>query len=294
MKFGVILPNYGDQASFDNVRQAALVAERLGYGSVWATDHVLVPRENTNPYGNILEAITTLAMLGSITEQVQLGTSVLILPMRNPIIVAKQIATLDMASQGRVILGVSVGWNETEYASLGAEFKTRGRRLDEEIALLRALWRGGQVHFEGKYYRISDGVFMPRPSRPDGIPIWIGGNTVPSLRRVARLGDGWQPTGPSADEVAQGAKTLRELGPARPLTISARLLIDLRQGVPSTYQYRGAARHKLAGNVVSVRERVREYAQAGVEHLALAFPSDPAVALAQMGQFVREIMPEFG
>ncbi len=293
MKFGVVLPNYGPGATYEDLKHMALAAERLGYASIWTTDHILVPKENTDPYGNMLESIVTLAMLASVTDRVHLGTSILVLPMRNPIIVAKQIATLDAATKGRVILGVGVGWNETEYANLGADFKTRGKRMDEYIKLLRTLWSNEYVSYQGRYVLIKDGVFAPAPAQKGRLPIWIGGNDEPSYRRTALLGDGWQSTGASPEQMAQGAKRIQGLHPSRPITISARVSIDFRANVSPTFLYRGNQRYRLAGGLEAIRSRVRQYADAGVEHMALFFPAELKVGLAQMEQFARDILPEF-
>ncbi|MCL5951421.1 MAG: TIGR03619 family F420-dependent LLM class oxidoreductase [Chloroflexi bacterium] len=293
MKFGIGLTNYGLGVAFDDLRRVALTAERLGYVSIWTTDHLLVPKKNIEPYGNIFESVTTLAMMGALTDRLQLGTSVLVLPMRNPVLVAKQMATLDAASHGRTILGVGVGWNAVEYANLGASFRDRGRRLDEAITLMRTMWSQNEVTFHGKYTNIENGYSSPLPARKSGIPIWIGGDEEPSLRRVANLGDGWHPVGASPETIAAGIKRIRELKPARPITVSARLSIDLNSSLSPTYEYRNNPRHRLVGSVDGIRARLREYAQAGVEHMVLFFPEIADKAIAQMEQFANELRPEF-
>ena len=293
MKFGVCLLNFGTGVNFDSMRQSAVLAEELGYDSIWVTDHVLVPRENINPYGTIYEPLVTLAMLGAVTSRVQLGTSILVLPMRNPVITAKQAATIDNATNGRMILGVAVGWNEPEFKNLSADFKNRGKRLDEDIQLLRTLWANEQVNFQGKYTQIADGYSSPLPVR-QRIPIWIGGNEEPSWRRAAKLGDGWHSTGPSPDQVAEGVRRIWEFGPARPVTISVRLSIDFNPNTPPTYQYRGNQRYRLTGTPDVIRARLHEYRQAGLEHAILLFPfEDLSVGLEQMDKFARDLMPEF-
>ena len=294
MKFGIILPNYDRAASWDAIRRAAILADELGYNSIWTTDHLLVPKENVNPYGTMYEALVTLALVAPLAPRVQLGTSILILPMRNPVLAAKQAVTIDVATNGRMILGVGVGWNEKEYVNLGANFKNRGKRLDEDIQLVRALWSNNEVSFQGKYTQIADGYSSPLAVRKT-IPIWIGGNAEPSWRRAAKLGDGWHSTGASPEQMAQGAQRIQEFGPARAITISARLSIDFDPNVSPTFQYRGNTRYRLAGTPDAIRARVREYAQAGVEHLVLSFPWEKGVegALTQMEQFAHELMPEF-
>ncbi len=319
MKFGLCLPNYGRSTTFDRIRQVALLAEQLGYASVWTTDHVAVPQENIEPYGNIYESLTILAMAAMLTRRVQLGTSILVLPQRDPVLAAKQIATIDRASGGRMIVGVGAGWNEREYRHLGADFHTRGKRLDEDIRLLRALWSRENVSFEGRWTQLDHVMSAPLPAQDSHLPIWIGGNEEPSLRRAAELGDGWQTTGASPDQIAQGVRRIDELHTANQrgsesnlankrinesdagneriesggLTISARLSIDINPDTPATYQYLGHPRHRLAGTLDVIRARLGEYRAAGVEHIALVFPDDAATAQAQIEQFAREIMPQF-
>ena len=278
MKFGVGLPNYGPNTSFDAIRRVALAAEELGYDSVWTTDHVIVPRTDIVPYGHIYESIVTLAMVAAVTTRVRLGTSIIVLPMRNPVLFAKQAATIDAASGGRMIVGVGVGWNEPEYKNLSANFKNRGKRLDEDITLLRALWSSERANFRGKYTQIIDSVFAPLPARKE-IPIWIGGNGEPAWKRAAALGDAWHATGASPETVAAAVKYFREHKPARPLTISARLNVDMNPSVPPTYEYRGAPRRRLTGTDDDIRATLREYARAGLEHAALWFPTDDVTVL---------------
>jgi probable F420-dependent oxidoreductase len=135
--------------------------------------------------------LTTLSYLAAVTSRVTLGTEVLILPQRQPAVVAKQVSTLDTLSGGRVRLGVGVGWQESEFEALGEDFRTRGARADEAIRLLRAYWTDAQVSFEGKHYRAVAMSLEPKPPQGGRLPIWVGGNTEPAYRRVGRLGDGW-------------------------------------------------------------------------------------------------------
>ena len=293
MIFGVGLPNYGKGKTFDDIKHMAQAAEQLGYDSVWTTDHVIVPQENIEPYGNILESIVTLAMVAPITQRIQLGTSILVLPQRNPILAAKQIATIDVASGGRMIVGLGVGWNETEYKNLGANFKNRGKRLDEDIQLLRTLWANEDATFHGKYTHIDHAVFAPLPPEKN-IPIWIGGNEEPAFQRAAKFGDAWHATGATPEVVAKAVKRLRELNPSKKLLISARLNIDMNPATPPYYEYRGAPRRRLTGTDDDIRQTLREYANAGLEHAALWFPmNDVSVGLAQMERFMRDIASEF-
>ncbi len=294
MKFGICLPNYGRTATFDGIRQVALLAEQRGYASVWTTDHVAVPQENLDPYGNIFESLTTLAMVAMLTSRVQLGTSILVLPQRDPVLAAKQIATIDRASGGRMIVGLGVGWNEIEYRHLNADFHTRGKRLDEDIRLLRTLWSEENVTFAGRWTRLDHALTYPLPAQGGRLPIWIGGNEEPSLKRAARFGDGWQTTGASPEQMAHGIARIQALKPAdKQLAFSARLSIDINPNTSPTYQYLGHPRYRLAGTLDAIRARLEQYQQAGVEHIALVFPDDLSTARAQIEQFAQELMPRF-
>ena len=166
MQFGVCLPNFpfGVRPSREAILEIAQEAEALGYDSVWASDHLLVPRERPR-YGRIFEALSALAYVGGATQKLQLGTSVLILPYRNAIIVAKQAATIDALTGGRLILGVGAGWIEGEFQNLGAGFRTRGRHLDEGLAVMQALWSEEHPGVRGEFYQFSNALFEPRPAR---------------------------------------------------------------------------------------------------------------------------------
>ncbi len=293
MKFGIGLPNFGRETTWDDIRRVARAAEELGFDSVWTTDHVIVPQADAEPYGTIYESLITLALVAGVTTRIKLGASILVLPQRNPVLAAKQVATLDAATEGRVVLGVAVGWNETEYKNLGADFKNRGKRLDEAIDLLRTLFASEDATFHGDYTTLDHAVFAPLPAQKL-IPIWIGGNGEPALVRAARRGDGWHATGATPAQIAAGVARLAELNPTRALTISTRLTTDLRADTPATYTYRGSSRVKLVGTLDAVRARVREYADAGAQHLTLVFPyADLPLALAQMDQFAKKIIPTF-
>jgi probable F420-dependent oxidoreductase len=139
----------------------------------------------------ILEALMLLSHVAAVTTRITLGTEVLVLPQRQPALVAKQVSTLDTLSGGRVRLGVGVGWQESEYEALGESFKTRGARMDEAIALLRTYWTDAQVTAPGPHYPTTLMAMEPKPPQGRRLPIWVGGNSEAALRRVGRLGDGW-------------------------------------------------------------------------------------------------------
>jgi len=199
--FGVILPNYGEGSSPDGIRRAAEAAEELGFDSVWTTEHILVGREAVNPYGRVYDPLVTLGWIAGWTERVKLGTSIVLVPLHNPMHLAKQVATLQELSGGRVTLGVGMGWHRDEFEFLGVEFAGRGRRGDEAIRVLRALW-SGERDFEGRFWSFRDATAEPHPSpQPE---IWVGGSSERAIRRARELGDVWHPSrGSDAEHVRQ-------------------------------------------------------------------------------------------
>ncbi|MCY4540227.1 MAG: TIGR03619 family F420-dependent LLM class oxidoreductase, partial [Chloroflexi bacterium] len=197
MKFGLLLPNFGASASGDSIAASARLAEALGFDSIWTTDHVLMPADMPEPYGNLIESLVALTIAATATERVGLGTSIIVMPQREPVLLAKQLAGIDVVSGGRLILGAGVGWLEQEFNYLGADYENRGARFDEWLALTRALWSGDGA-FTGESKRIVDALFAPQPPRGRRTPVWIGGNSSHAISRAATLADGWHPVGLTA------------------------------------------------------------------------------------------------
>jgi probable F420-dependent oxidoreductase len=293
VKFGVILPNFSGLGTRDVMVEIAQEAEALGYDSIWTTDHVMMAKGYEEPYGRILEALTTLTYLAPLTSKVSLGASVVVLPQRNPIVVAKEAATLDYLSGGRLILGVGAGWNEREFRFLGASFPDRGPRLDEYIRVLRELWTSPDPHFEGQYVAFSDALFAPRPVQPNGPPIVIGGGSPPALRRAARLADGWHSVGIPPAEYARGMQTITKLAQGRAIEGSLRIRTAVGRVLP---EYRGAQGRKawenLSGSSDQVIAKIKEYQAAGVSHLVCHFGNDDRESfLGDMRRFVADVRP---
>jgi probable F420-dependent oxidoreductase len=186
MQFGVMLPHRWLYAAGNTIADFAHEAEALGYTSLWVTDHIIVPSYRTERGHIFYEALTTLAYVSSIATRCRLGVAVLALPPRNPVLVAKQVATLDALSERRVILGVGTGWIEEELHYLGASWPQRGHMLDEAIQVLRHLWSDEFAHsFQGRYTAFTDIACFPKPVQSGGPKVLIGGMTTPPLRRAA-------------------------------------------------------------------------------------------------------------
>ena len=150
MRLGIHLPHIGQKASAEAIRRAALQAEELGFADVWVSEHIIVPKDAAYPPSpSFYDPVLTLTWVAAVTQRVRLGTSVLVLPMRHPLPLAKELATLHNLSEGRLILGAGVGWLEPEFAALGVPFRERGRRMDEGIAMMRAVWTQDPVSFRG-------------------------------------------------------------------------------------------------------------------------------------------------
>ena len=199
MHFGVVLPNYGRDATPDAIRRTAELAEELEFDSVWTTEHIIVGPEGVDPYGRVYDPLVTLGWIAGRTQRVGLGTSIVLVPLHNPMHLAKEVATLQELSGGRFHLGVGVGWHEDEYRFMGVPFRERGRRADEALRLMRALWSGAK-DFEGEFWSFHDATAEPHPSpQPE---IWVGGSSARAIRRAEELGDVWHPSrGSDADDV---------------------------------------------------------------------------------------------
>lgn len=270
MEVYVALPSYGPDATPDDILASGILAEELGFDGVAATDHLFVPRGGPERFERVFEAITVLAAVAPLTRRVRLLLSVLILPMRNPVLAAKQLASLDQLSGGRLTLGLGAGWNGPEFANVGADFGTRGRRLDEGIRLLRHLFGGAAGEFAGEFYSLPSGSFGPPPAQPGGLPVLIGGTSTAALRRAATVGDMWQ-----SNPV---------IGPGDYPDLVARL------------RERAGDRHVVPGARINIppdtdgRDLALSYAQAGAEHLLLEFfPFDGFQS--RLRQFANAVLP---
>jgi probable F420-dependent oxidoreductase len=270
MEFHLAIPNFGRGSTPEAITEIAQEAEGLGFDGIGSTDHVLVPKGEPERYERIFDALTVLAYLAGKTKRVKLITSVVVLLMRNPFIVAKQAATIDQLSGGRLVLGLGVGWQEQEFANVHMDFRNRGRRMDEALRLFRHLFSGSREPFKGRYYAYDDGVFDPLPVQREKLPILLGGNSEPAIRRAALAADIWESTSMEPEAWKRCADRIRELSGERKVEVGARIGLS------------GGAREML--------EEVHRWRDVGAEHLMLGLGfSDGFVE--RMRLFAREVRP---
>lgn len=292
MDYGLILPSLGMDASAEGIEASAEAAERLGYSDVWVTDHLLVDQsEDAADYRRIYEAVTTLAYLAGRTSTVKLGASVIVVPMRNAVVLAKELATIDDLSRGRLIVGVGVGWSEVEFRYVGVgdeRFHQRGAYTEEAVDLFRHLWSGSQEPFHGRFTSFDAFAFAPLPPQGAGLPIWMGGRSEKALQRAARLADAYHASSTRPSAFAERIPILRAAAEAagRPmLRLSGRVRVELERE-PSDRFY------AMRGTPEDVAAEVRAFADLGVDHLAIQFPErDPEGIVRAMDRFMSEVAP---
>jgi probable F420-dependent oxidoreductase len=252
-----------------------------------------------NPSEPYWEPLTVIGYVAGRTSRLRLGSSVLILPYRNPIVTAKMLATLDVLSNGRVTLGAGVGWMEEEFKALGLDtYARRGTYSDECIRIFRELWTKDNPSFRGEFYQFSNIRCEPRPVQPGGIPIWIGGHTPQAIRRVARLGDGWQPLvqRPPADlPPAEMAEKIAQLHAFAQQAGRDPQHITLAMG--SSIQFSdGAATGPgslFTGTPAQISDTLGRYQELGIQNFRCDFPSATIDGLLRaMERFATEVRPQ--
>lgn len=223
MRFGVHLVAAGEMIEGDSIAKVATRAEELGYDSLWVSDHIVFPTELTSPYpyspdgklpldpnNPLLEPFTVLSYAAAVTKTIKIGTSVIIVPYRDPIITAKIVSSLDVLSNGRFIFGVGIGWLEEEFRALRQEKKNRVPQTREALEAMIACWTQDTPEYHGRFYDFADIKFSPKPRQKLYPPIWFGGTTAPALKRAVELGDGWHSVWETPEEVAQNVAILRK------------------------------------------------------------------------------------
>lgn len=224
---GLAIPNMGADAP-DTVRDLPKIVEELGYDSVWVTDHLVGLRATDGLYGSHwMEAVTALTWAAATTTSIRVGTGVLVVPYRNPVLTAKMLATVDVLSGGRLDVGVGTGWSKSEYRALGAGefFDVRGAVTDEALDLLLACWRGGPILHEGAHFAVRHVEVAPRTVQRPHPPVWVGGNSLAAMRRAARVATVWHPWDLTPAQLREQGEVLDAMA-GRPVPRSVRVNLD--------------------------------------------------------------------
>jgi probable F420-dependent oxidoreductase len=297
-QFGVTIPNNWGVSDPQEVLRLGPEAEQQGYDSIWVMDHLfnagyIRERLEDKPY---YHPMAMLSYMAATTSRVTLGTSVLVLPYHNPVELAKYAATLDQMSGGRVTLGVGAGAMTEEFEALGIPLRERGSLTNESIAIMKELWANHSPEYHSRRWNFGDVRFSPKPVEHH-VPLWIGGSSPGALRRTARVGDGWHPTGLSPEDYAIGRQEVTSLAEAAgrdpsSITMSARIEVEVHGG-PSSQ--RAASRSRLPGDDPgAVRAGIEAYREAGVEHVVLALNSGDIPALCRLMSIIAdEVLPAF-
>jgi len=287
LHLGLILPNYGDRLQAERLASAAVAAEEAGFDSAWATDHLIVPEEHAPIYGSIAEPLVSLAFLAARTERLELGVSALIVPARQPLVVLKELTTLDLLSGGRIVTAVAAGWMEGEFETLQAPFEQRGRLLDEWLDLAASVFEQmpGRVRYEGTLLSV-DGWLAPALVRPGGPELWVAGVSKATLRRAAKTGV-WHPVALPPEELREMAAEFRERrhNGRVVLRINATFADEPAAGMDE----RG--RHAIAGPAEWIVERLAEYVEAGCNGFVLNLDYDADGLDERIRRFGAEVAP---
>ena len=316
MKYGFALSGRGPLAEPDALSAIARRGDELGFDWVLTGDHIVVPNsiDSTYPYteggefpgsasGVAMEQLTVLSFLAGQTERIKLVTSVLIVPHRNPLVAAKALATLDVLSKGRLVVGVGAGWMREEFEALDLPpFEERGAVTDEYIRAFKELWSSDNPTFEGKYCRFSDITFLPKPVQQPHPPIWVGGESRPAIRRAAQQGDAWYPIGsnpqfpmPEPEQLAVGMRRLAAQAERAGRDPSEVEVIFRTHGYRLERDGISGDRATFSGSVEQIAADIRQYEELGVSGLVVdlgRISRDVEDVLGHLEDLATRVMPE--
>ena len=290
MKCGINIANHRDLMSKRYIVETARMAEDLGFDSVWIPDHIIVPTAVQERYGPVYyDALIVLAYLAGVTRRVQIGTTVLIIPYRHPIVTAKAVASIDQLCDGRLILGVGAGWAETEFDILRLPFAERGRITDEYLRIMQTLWSQESPRYHGAYYNFSEFLFAPRPLQTPALPLWVGGGSRAALRRTAEFAAAWHPNNHPFEQLQPDLQRLQALCQERgraPAAFCPRYTVQL------TPHAAAAGRPCMAGNVVQISDDLSRLKALGATHVVLSTQTNDMVQFRQeVETLASEVLP---
>jgi probable F420-dependent oxidoreductase len=294
MRFGICLPNYGDTLDIEGLKKLSLLAEELGYDSIWLADHILMHKNSNTPYEKILEPISTMAYLASMTKKIKIGISSLVIAMSNPITVAKEIATIDLLSNGRVMLAIATGWNKKEFQFLNADFHRRGKIVDESIELMKSLWTG-KPSYKGKYIKQfydEEAVFEPKINRK--IELWIAGNSEFAMKRALKYGDAWHPNVYPLDIFQKIVEKYKSLAQDNWKPIRGRIGLNITTS--ENYYILGALgerRLQLTKDMNTNKEIIEKLESMGVDYLLLVTNPDGKISVEKQEEAIRIFASKF-
>ena len=310
MKFGFYLPNHGPTARPEPLKSIAQLGDKLGYYCMVAGDHILVPKQIESPYpytvggefhgagsGEYFEQLTLLTYLAGVTKNIRLVPSVMIVPYRPPLLAAKMLATLDVLSQGRLTLGVGVGWMEEEFSALDAPpFSERGAATDEYLRAFKELWGSENPTFNGKYCHFSDIQFLPKPLQIPHPPIWVGGQSKPAIRRAAQLGNGWHPVGAIPAVPLEPEELSENIGILHHFAESAgrnpqHLDVAMKTPLYDSSNSGDGNRRRFSGTNDEILQDIQTYSDIGTTHIIFDIRgNDLNQALERLDWFASDIM----
>ncbi|MEV5974973.1 LLM class F420-dependent oxidoreductase [Streptomyces sp. NPDC051921] len=307
MKLGIALPTVGPPGRRRYVLEVATAADRMGFDSVWVSSHVALPRqrESTCLYPRAktadaynwgvawLEPIAVMGLVAGVTERVRIGTHVLALPYRNPVILASELASLDQLSLGRIVLGAGIGWMDEEFRTVGVPRKQRGARTDESIEVMRTLWAARRpTSFHGRFTDFDDMWLASRPHSEQGPPVYVGGNTEAALRRVARLGEGWLAHELYPEEIPPARDTLARFAEEAGRD-PAGIELTVRRALVPPFEVMDFMSDRLSirGTAEEVAEQLDAYRRVGVSLTVLDLSMRPAEIVETMEWLVKDVLP---
>jgi probable F420-dependent oxidoreductase len=283
LRIGFFLPQIGPAANPGAIVKVAKRAEELKYDSVWVTERLLYAVEpQTSYYGGplpevykrVFDPVETLTFASAHTSRIALGTSVLDIPFYNPVVLARRLSTLDVLSGGRLKVGFGLGWSKDEHDAAGASMKTRGRRADEFIKVLKAIWTTDPAEFHGKYFQLPKSIIQPKPVQKPHPPIYMAAFAPNALRRTATLANGWMPVGAPINDLKSMTSKLRTMAQSAGRN-PADLKLVVRYNLSITPKPLGSDRHSFSGSLDQIKDDVQAMKDFGADELILDVSFSP-------------------